>query len=862
MVAQLPTPTQQVQLGAYLADRDIDEAELRQRLTAQGIQVDNLTPQQALQIRPQIEAVIATMQAEKKAAAQEAKKAASESTAEIKAAVDDGASVEEAITEVTTEAAAAELPPSNIYGHQIFRNKSLQVYRATKDATPPDSYPLKSGDEIAVTIFGASQTDFILRLDDQGFVKLENGYQMPLGGIPLGDARTLLANRLRQFYTFRNGQLSIRIQAARTININIFGEVENNGSFAMSSLNTGFNALVAAGGPTERGTVRNIQLIQGDQTTILDVYDYLQNPAAGTALFLDNNATIFVPPAGKIITLEGGVQRPLRYELTAGETLTDLLAFAGGTRPRAETNNIRVTRYVAGALELINVDLAENPTFALLDEDLVNVPIIENPIENFVTIEGAVLLPGRYAFTNAITLADLLAKGRLRPGARTDVAFLFRNNDDGTNRLIRVKVGAGAGAEKVVLQRGDRLQILAQGAFTDRSTFTVSGAVRDSSITLPFPQDGALTLEEAVLLAGGTRPNAAPEVMLIRTPVNNREERLYQRLDLRTDADFALQPLDRISVYTQERFSDPSTVSISGAVRQPGTFPFSPSLSFRDLLYLGGGLRIDAAKDRVEVFRLQFENGAETKTLMTTLNIEETEDFVLQPYDEVIVRSTAEFETIQNVRVEGEVLYPGQYALLKNDERLSDLVTRAGGVTTAAFPAGATLFREQKGVGYVVLDLDQVMADNANPANMVLLPGDLLSIPKKNELVTIYTSGTLADRFGRDSITIDGSIKVAYQGDKRADWYIENYAGGFADNARPRWTTVEYANGQVKETNHFLLTERFPRLAPGASVRVGLKPPKVVKQRREERFDWIGLAGIITGALSTIATIWIVANRN
>jgi protein involved in polysaccharide export with SLBB domain len=854
-LAQVPgTPTQQqeVQLSQLLAGRNIDETELRQRLAAVGIYVDNLSQEEALRLQPQIEAVIDEMEREQVIQEEVAK-----SSEEIKEAVKDGASVEEAISEVTTEAATEGLSVSKIYGHQVFRNKSLKVYRATEGTTPPESYPLKAGDEIAVTIFGASQTDFILRVDESGFVQLPNTTRIPLAGIPLGEARRVLANRLKRSYTFSNGQLNVRIQAASTINVNIFGEVENNGSFAMSSLNTGFNALVAAGGPTERGTVRNIQLIQGDKKINLDVYEYLQSPTSGSALFLNNNATLYVPLAETIVTLEGGVQRPLQYELKAGETITDLIAFAGGLKARAEVKNIRVTRYVDGQLELFNVDLDQQGGFVLEDEDLVEIPIVENPVENFVTIEGAVLLPGRYAFSEGIDLASLLALGRIRPGARKDVAFLFRSNDDGTSRLIRVDPGENAGAENVKLQRGDVLRILTESSFTDQSNFSVTGAVRDSAVTLPFPQDGALTLEEAVLLAGGLQPNAASEIMLIRTSTSNQEELSYKRLDLRTDGETSLQPLDQVLVYDQERFTDRRDVKISGAVRRSGTFAYGPSLTINELLYLAGGLRIDADKRRVEVFRLQFIDGAETKTLMQTLDLNAVGDFVLQPFDEVVVRSTAEFEKIQNVYVVGEVRYPGNYALLRNNERLNEIIQRAGGLTEGAFAKGATLYRPGKGqgTGYVVLSLDRVLADPTDPSNLVLLRNDTLYVPKKQELVTIYTQNTLADQFGRDSLNVDNARQVAFQGEKSAGWYISNYAGGFDDDsARKRWTTVEYANGQVKETTNFLGIRNYPKVKPGASIWVPSAPAKKRKERREERFDWLGLTSIIVGAATTITT--------
>jgi len=115
---------------------------------------------------------------------------------------------------------------------------------------------------------------------------------------------------LKNYYAYRNGELIIRVQVARTIGINIFGEVENPGNFTISALNTGFNAIVAAGGVSERGSVRNIQLVRGDETTILDVYQYLRNPVQRPDLFLTDNASIFVPLAEKVV--QQGIRCPQR----------------------------------------------------------------------------------------------------------------------------------------------------------------------------------------------------------------------------------------------------------------------------------------------------------------------------------------------------------------------------------------------------------------------------------------------------------------------------------------------------------------------------------------------------------------------
>ena len=861
---QRPTVSQQAQLDSYLRGKDIDRAELERRLLAEGIDVNTMTQDELLRERPRIERIINQMEEEQRTLDAEVRQTAAEQSDRIEDAVEEGASVEEAIAEVTAEDANVSEEVSQIYGHQVFRNKSLEVYRNTENATPPPSYPLKPGDEIAVSIFGASQTDFILRLDESGFVTLPNELRIPLNGIALKDARELLARRLRQYYAFSNGQLSIRIQAARTISLNIFGEVERSGTFTMSSLNTGFNALVAAGGPTENGSVRNIQLINGDEVVLLDVYEFLQRPAQRTGLFVEENATIFVPPAQKIVDLRGGVIRPMLYEMKEGESLGDLIQFGGGTLARAETTDIRVTRYDRGTLQVLNVDLTQQPDFGLRNGDVVNVPQITEPVEDFVVIEGAVLLPGQFAFEEGITADELVRRGRLRPGARRDVAFLFRRNDDGTSRLIRVNLGAGAGAEQLELRRGDRLQVLAQASFVDPTIIEVSGAVRNGTTSFPFPQDGALTLDEAVLLAGGLATNAIPEAMVIRTPVENSEERRYQRVNLRTDADFVLQPQDQVIVYSQETFTDAQQVTVGGAVREPGEFIYNPTLRLEDVIFMAGGLRLDAARNRVEVFRLEIVDGVETRTRVTTVDLSQpTTDFVLRPFDEIVVRSAAEFEYIRNVVLEGEVRYPGQYALLSDNERLTDLIARAGGLTAEAFPDGATMTRRLESNVPVVLDLDVSLTNTSNPGNLVLLAGDRISIPKRNDLVIIETVGTLADRFGADSLVSTGALHVAYQGEKSADWYIKRYAGGFENAvAHKKFTTVEYANGQVKETDNFLFIKNYPEVRPGSTIRVALRPEKQQRERREERFDWIGLAQVVVTGVTSVATLIIISNRN
>ena len=298
---QVPTAAQQAQLRSEIQRRGLDEGELKARLLAIGLNVDQMSAEELLAAQPQIEAVVAQLEAEKEAAEEQATQEAERRAAALAArqseaiqdAVADGATVEEAISETTTEALQVQQEVPNIWGHSLFKNQSLQVYRTTDNVRPPDTYRLGVGDEVAVSIFGASQADLKLMIGKDGFITPPNMPRIYLKGITLGKARELVESRFQQFYVFRKGQFSFNIDAARTITVNIFGETERNGSFTISAVNTAFNALVAAGGPTENGSVRKIKILRGGKESFLDVYEFLLDPTRQADFYLEDNDIIF-----------------------------------------------------------------------------------------------------------------------------------------------------------------------------------------------------------------------------------------------------------------------------------------------------------------------------------------------------------------------------------------------------------------------------------------------------------------------------------------------------------------------------------------------------------------------------------------
>lgn len=874
----------QAQVRTEISKRGLDEATVRQRLLAEGIDVDQLTMDELPAVQPKITKIIAEMEAEQKAkaitqnAAKEMTTGTIQQTEEIQELVEDGATVEEAIAEEIIEQRNESLPPSRIYGQSIFRDKSLELYRASKDLTPPDTYVMSVGDRVSINIFGASQADLILEIEADGFIRPAGLPKIYLKGLRFGEAKKLLARRFAQGYLFRAGEFAVSLNTARTISINIFGEVEQPGSYSISAINTAFNALIAAGGPTDLGSVREIQLIRNGKTQKLDVYAFMNNPAIQFDYYLEENDILFIPTVDRMVQVEGAVKRPMFYELKKGEVLNDLLDYAGGLSTNAYTDWIQIQRTQNNEQVLIDVALQAaldaGTEVSLDDGDVIRIREIAKAAENVVSISGAVEYEGDYALVEGMRLSDLMAKGVLSDGARLDLAFFSRVDiDNGQKELTPIMLNEvlenPAGEQNIMLQKGDQLLIFTQAAFLDNYEVSISGAVRAPGT---FAFDNPLTVVDVVSRAGGTIESALDFAYLIRTDRANPIEKTYVRINLKgamedpNGADnLALEPLDEIRILDRNTFTEGAIVSIQGGVRSPGDFPYAQNLTAVDLLRLAGGLTEAASARRIEIFRVQFQEETPTQTLMYAFDLSGTdymdinpeEDFELLPYDQVFVRNLPDYHLQEMVKLEGEVIYPGDYALLNRSETLADLIQRAGGITDRAFLNGATLYRSDENKGLVTISLEQALNKPSSFDNIVLKAGDILNIPSKDQTVTIYLNGTKIQKYGTLASAEDGKIIVPFSGTKSAKWYINEYANGFYGKSRRGSVTVEYPNGYVAGSNGFLGMYSYPDVEMGSEIRMQKreKKEKKEKEEKENRADINEIFATTVGAITTSLTL-------
>ncbi|MBO6518067.1 MAG: SLBB domain-containing protein [Bacteroidia bacterium] len=880
-----------------LAEDDISEDEVRRRLLDRGIDLDNVQPDQLSTLEQEIQDVIDEIKDERgdeelpeegadgdtelgsvnervvssktqpdtlsteNQGEDQLEKLSRKSADEIRRRMKEGASLDEAIyDQLTKEEQDDYAARTNVYGMDIFFNESLDFYRKTSSSTTPSHYVLDVGDKIAINIFGASQADLIYEIQEDGFIRPSKATKVAkiyLRGVTLGKAKTLLRGRFSQAYLFSKDQFEVSLHTARTITVNIFGEVNAPGSYTISALNTGLNALIAAGGPNEDASLRNIRIMSA-RTKTIDVYKFMVDPQEQYNFYLRNNDVIYVPKYEKRVSINGGgIRRSATYELKNNETYKDAVKWAGGYSSTlyngliqhiySENGEMRIKDYYQKEIE------AQNPKLNDGDRLVFHSSLIE--YTNYVNVSGSVRHPGDFELTEGMRVSDALRKAFIEDETYAQIAYLRRKNDDGTFQLKRIYVqkilNNSEIPENFLLTGEDHIILFNKAQFTDNYQFSILGAVRNPGVHFYDPTE-SITLYDALMLANGPESFATNFGYIVSSPPSNPFKKEYQVVDLETAfknpssaKNITLKPNDQIVVPSTVEYMDQHYINVSGAVRSPGEYVFDPSLSFKEVLVMAGGLKMEAASNKIDIFRLKVENNEPTVTYATTIEVDhdlqplnDNIPFQLKPYDHIVVRTTPDFEPIQYVNITGEVRYPGLYALMEPNERLTSLIERAGGLTDEAFPEAGTLNRSEDDLGLVVTRMDLIQNKKyESKYNLVLKNGDLVNIPKIKEVVAIDRLGTNAeDVYSTNQLEGENLNIIVNYYNRSAKWYINQFAGGFDKTAARKKTTVRWASGRIKKTRSFLFIKFYPRVKRGSEIHLALKD-KVLKEQEEKNLE-------------------------
>lgn len=687
-----------------------------------------------------------------------------------------------------------ELAQENqVFGRNIFNTRNLTFEPSVNLATPPN-YRLGPGDEVIIDIWGTSQNTIRQQISPDGTINIEKIGPVSLSGMTVSEANEYLKRVLGKTYSgldALDGTLEIRLTLgnARTIQINVMGEVIQPGTYALSSFSTVFHALYRAGGVNEIGSLRNVQVTRNGKTVAkVDVYDFIMKGKTQDDIRLQEGDVIIVPAYEALVQISGNVKRPMKFEMKKNETLATLINYAGGFSADAYTRSLRVVRQNGEEYEINTVKEIDYSAYPMRNGDVVTAEAILNRFTNKLEVRGAVYRPGIYQLNGEINTVRALvneAKG-LMGDAFTNRAVLQREREDLTTEIISVDVRsimAGTSPD-IPLQKNDILYIPSIHDLEDRGDVAIFGEVAKPD---SYSYSDNMTLEDLIIRAGGLRESAST-----------------------------------VRVDVSRRIKDPKSTHSTDSIGQMFTF---------------------ALKDG---FVIDGEQG-----------------FTLQPYDQVFVRRSPGYQAQQNVQVTGEVIFGGTYAMTTTEERLSDLVKKAGGATPKAYLHGAKLIRvandeEKKRMRDVIdlmnrqfgeammdslgirvedtfsvgIDLEKAMAQPGSEYDLVLREGDVLSVPKLNNTVKVNGAVMMPNTVG-------------YLSGENANYYLDQ-AGGYALNAKKSKKFVIYMNGQVAR----IKGRSKDKIEPGCEIIVPSK-----KNKRVNVGEILGYASSFGSLATMFATI-------
>jgi protein involved in polysaccharide export with SLBB domain len=870
----------------------------------------------------------------------------------------------------------AEMDPTMIYGHHLFKNNNLQFFEKASDVKAPDSYVLGSNDELTISVFGYSYFNEVLKIDAKGAINPTNIGSIMIKGMEYGKAKSLIRSKFSQHFDLTNNQITITLSYSRVINVNFVGEVTKPGSYKIPALNTAFNALIAVGGPSKLGSVRNIQIRRnGNVIKVLDVYEYLNNPNSKQDFYLEDNDYIYISPATKIVSISGVVRRPMLYELKGKENLDDLIRYAGGLKATAYTQLIKVVRIMDDGTQkqILNISLdslrTNKKTFELKEADYIEIGEKLTEVRQFVGISGAVFRPGSYQFVRGERILDLIKKADgLRKEAKLDKAYLIRTNADKTkdyfpiNLAVLIDEKKSDTTENMLLTEGDLLRVASVLDFVDPKKVSIGGALRNPGTfdyfkgmkltdlvfigeglkedankkraflvrvnpdftrsflsiniedAINFPEDttknillergDALTvvsvtdyidktnvstkglfrnpgsfefykgirLYDLILLSGGLREEVNTErAFLVRTNADFTKNFLPINIDEvinfpdDSTKNLFLERGDALTVVSRKDFIDAMSINAVGLFRKPGTFDFANGMTLSDLIFVAGGLKMEADLLNIEVSRISFfdtsytpgepsrvvikifQVGKDTKLADDQLN------FKLNPYDQVFVRMVPDFELPRNLTINGEVKYPGVYSLTSKDEHLDDLIKRAGGLNRFSFAEGATLYRPQLAGGYVVMNLKSALRNHKSKYNYIVKEGDVITIPRVIDVISIRGDVEYLNVINQEQ------VNAPYVQGKRANYYIKEFANGFTKTSFKRKTYVVENNSKVNRTRNYVIFKVYPKVKKGSVVYVVTKPVKEKEEARKkaEPVDWSKVIERTTVKITGLITLYL-----
>lgn len=674
---------------------------------------------------------------------------------------------------------------TGVFGRNLFNNELLTFEPAMNIPAPAD-YVLGAGDQVVIDVWGASQMTFDNVISPEGYIIVEGAGRIKLAGLTLSEADKHVNKVLSEYYN--GSSISLSVGEIRNVKVEIVGEVVAPGSYTLSAFSTLFNALYMAGGISDLGSLREINVYRnGKSVSKIDVYDYILNGNNVGNIRLQDNDLVVVGPYNAIVNIQGKVKRPMMYEMKKDESLAKLLTYTGGLTGDAYDKNIRVIRKSGWEYSIHTVEKSAFSTFNLVDGDSIYVDSIIPRFSNMVEVKGAVFHPGMYQIGDKInSVYDLIeAADGLREDAFLARAVMHRRKADRRLEVLAVDVeGIIAGTSPdVELRKEDVLFIPSVKEMRGLETLKISGEVNYPGV-YEFAENTAL--EDFVLQAGGlTNVASTAKIDVYRRIYDPKSLEggdtitevfcfaLKDGFVIDGTPGFILAPFDEVHVRKSPVNNPIKSVTVDGAVNFGGDYAMH-NINYRlsDLVKDAGGFSTSSYPQGARLYRKL----SEEEKLQRENMIKQSQK---QIYEDAL-RSDKEF-----------------------DMAISD-----------------SLININANLGDVYLldiDLKKAVEKPGSEFDVVLREGDRLIVPE-------YTG----------TVKISGEVRypitVTYMEGKNLNYYIK-HAGGYADRAKKSGAYAVYMNGGVKKLSKLSSKDIQPGMEiviPAKSFRKRLTTAEIV----------------------------------
>lgn len=682
----------------------------------------------------------------------------------------------------TTNIKKAKLP---IFGMSFFESQTgisnLSNTPQLNIATP-DSYQLGPGDQIEISVWGASENSYQKTINTGGFIKINRIPPIYLSGLTVSQAKYRVKKGLSKIYSGINEQndsykkvyFDLNLSKSRSIIINLVGAIKNPGSYTLPSVISPLNAIFAAGGPTENGSFRNIKIYRNNKHyKSIDLYDYFVKGASKNISLMDQDV-ITVPRYESRVFVNGEFKETGIFELKEKETIQDLILYTGGFAPFGFKDKVFIES-VDGINKVVKtVDRVGYGSTLIKDGDIVSANPVSDNFTNKIKIEGAVNLPGNYSLADNPNIKQLIlnAKG-LKDDALKQRAVVFRTKNGKENQAVPVSLEDELNNNSVFsLEPNDRLKVFSKNLLNDQKTVEIKGEINSPGV---YDYYSEMTVLDLILMADGLKKTGSFVAVDLYRQTLISDGAPYKSIDVDLQSQYStysdddnpiLNENDLVIIRIKEGYAEPEFVEIQGLVKSPGLYSILNSkYSLYNLLLDSGGILPDGSKSGLKIRRLNTSK-------------------------EVI------------------------------SEALENIATDSIGID----------LEQPKDYIEFGVDIEKLLATKGEESsyNVILKNGDIIVVPKSDNTIEILGE-------------VEQPTVVNYKKGLTAIQAI-NQAGGFTELAKRRGVFVVYQNGTISSNKKFFLFNSVPKLQPGATIVV---PKKLPNQNKTSLAEIIGLTSTL-----------------